>query len=98
MDAEIGALLSLDDRVALVTGAATGIGEGIATVLARAGARVIVADIDQVGAQRVADAIGGHAVHLEQPELLERAVQDFLRRACDPARSHASTQVQEIAS
>lgn len=65
MDAEIGALLSLDDRVALVTGAATGIGEGIAGVLARAGARVVVADIDQVGAQRVADAIGGQAVHLD---------------------------------
>ncbi len=40
----------------------------------------------------------GHAVHLEQPEALERAVHDFLRRTCDPARSHASTLVQEIAS
>ncbi len=40
----------------------------------------------------------GHAVHLEQPEALERAVHDFLRRACDPATSLASTLVQEIAS
>ena len=40
----------------------------------------------------------GHAAHLEQPEALEHAVHDFLRRACDPACSHASTLVQEIAS
>jgi NAD(P)-dependent dehydrogenase (short-subunit alcohol dehydrogenase family) len=42
-------------------------------VLARAGARVIVADIDQVGAQRVADAIGGHAVHLDVTDAEEAA-------------------------
>jgi len=40
----------------------------------------------------------GHAVHLEQPEALDRAVQDFLRRACDPARPIPSPLVQEIAS
>ena len=34
VDSSIGQLLSLDDRVALVTGAATGIGESIAAVLA----------------------------------------------------------------
>ncbi len=46
MDPELAGLLSLEGKVALVTGAATGIGEGIATVLARAGATVVVADID----------------------------------------------------
>ena len=40
----------------------------------------------------------GHAVHLEQPEALERAVHDFLRRGCEPARPDHSTLVQEIAS
>jgi 2-succinyl-6-hydroxy-2,4-cyclohexadiene-1-carboxylate synthase len=40
----------------------------------------------------------GHAVHLEQPEALERAVHEFLRRACDPARPVPSTLVQEIES
>jgi 2-succinyl-6-hydroxy-2,4-cyclohexadiene-1-carboxylate synthase len=40
----------------------------------------------------------GHAVHLEHPEALERAVHDFLRRFSDPARPHPSTLVQEIAS
>jgi NAD(P)-dependent dehydrogenase (short-subunit alcohol dehydrogenase family) len=39
-------LFNLAGRVALVTGGASGIGAGIATVLAEAGATVVVADID----------------------------------------------------
>jgi NAD(P)-dependent dehydrogenase (short-subunit alcohol dehydrogenase family) len=65
MEERIGSLLSLDGRVALVTGAATGIGEGIAATLAAAGAHVWVADIDDVGAARVARDIGGTNVHLD---------------------------------
>jgi NAD(P)-dependent dehydrogenase (short-subunit alcohol dehydrogenase family) len=44
----------LAPRVALVTGAASGLGEAIAAHLAAAGDRVVVADIDEPGAQRVA--------------------------------------------
>jgi NAD(P)-dependent dehydrogenase (short-subunit alcohol dehydrogenase family) len=65
MDPAIGNLLSLDGRTALVTGAATGIGEGIARVLAAAGAQVVIGDIDDAGAARVAADIGGEAVHLD---------------------------------
>ena len=59
MDPSITQLLDLEGRTAIVTGAATGIGEGIARVLARAGAHVVVADIDTDGAGRVAGDIGG---------------------------------------
>jgi NAD(P)-dependent dehydrogenase (short-subunit alcohol dehydrogenase family) len=65
MDTRIGELLSLDGRTALVTGAATGIGEAIAGVLAAAGATVVIGDIDDEGADRVAADIGGQAVHLD---------------------------------
>jgi len=65
MEESIAQLLSLDGRTALVTGAATGIGEGIATVLAAAGAHVVVADVDEVGAHRVAGAIQGEALTLD---------------------------------
>ena len=47
-------MFRLDSRKALVTGAASGIGEAIAYALARAGAIVVVADIDADNGERVA--------------------------------------------
>jgi 3-oxoacyl-[acyl-carrier protein] reductase len=52
------AVLSLEGRVALVTGAARGIGAATAVALAEAGARVAVVDRDGDGIERTADAIG----------------------------------------
>lgn len=46
-------------KVAMVTGAATGIGEAIARSLATAGATVAIADIDAAAARSTAAAIGG---------------------------------------
>ncbi len=66
-------LLSLEGRVALVTGGATGIGEGIARVLAAAGARVTIADIDLPGATRVAAEIEGSAVELDVADTVAAA-------------------------
>lgn len=48
------ALLSLGGRTALVTGAAKGIGRGIAANLAGAGAAVVIADIDEATAEETA--------------------------------------------
>jgi NAD(P)-dependent dehydrogenase (short-subunit alcohol dehydrogenase family) len=49
--------VALTNRVALVTGAAQGIGRGIALVLARAGAHIVVCDIQADEGQATADAI-----------------------------------------
>ena len=54
----------VEGKVALVTGAASGIGRGCAIALAREGARVIVADVDLRGAEETCgliDAQGGVA-------------------------------------
>ncbi|MCC5888029.1 MAG: SDR family NAD(P)-dependent oxidoreductase [Gammaproteobacteria bacterium] len=50
-----------EGRVALVTGAASGIGAALATALQAAGARVVLADIDHDSALRQASAIGAEA-------------------------------------
>lgn len=53
------------DKVAVVTGAASGFGEAIATRFAAEGAKVVAADIDESGGMRVVSAInqaGGEAV------------------------------------
>ncbi|MFP8876223.1 MAG: SDR family NAD(P)-dependent oxidoreductase, partial [Myxococcota bacterium] len=49
----------LEDRVMIVTGAAGGIGEGYTHAISAAGAKVIAADLDEGGAERVADAVRG---------------------------------------
>jgi len=52
-------MIDLDSKVALVTGGAQGIGEAICRTLHQSGARVVVADLDGEGAEKVAASLGG---------------------------------------
>ena len=51
------AIFSLTSRVAAITGAGSGIGEAIALLFARQGARVLVLDLDEAAARRTAERI-----------------------------------------
>lgn len=73
----------LTGKVALVTGAASGIGRDIAETYAKAGAAVGIADINLTAAQQMADAIesaGGWALAIEMNVTSEAAVNDGVQR------------------
>jgi NAD(P)-dependent dehydrogenase (short-subunit alcohol dehydrogenase family) len=61
-------------KVAVITGAAGGIGAALADGLAEQGMRVVAADIDAAGARRTAERIGGDAVGLEVDVAQEASV------------------------
>ena len=57
--------MSLKNKVALITGAASGIGKECAIKLSEVGAAVVIADLNLLDAQKVADdinSLGGKAI------------------------------------
>jgi NAD(P)-dependent dehydrogenase (short-subunit alcohol dehydrogenase family) len=82
--------MQLEDKVAVITGGANGIGRAVALRYAREGARVVVADIESENAQKAAEeirAVGGKALAVavdvrareSVDELFARAVAEFGR-------------------
>jgi 3-oxoacyl-[acyl-carrier protein] reductase len=72
-------MFRLDGQTAIVTGAATGIGEAIATRLAAAGATIAVCDLNLAGAQHVADALPNQSFAVET----DVASADSVRKTVD---------------
>jgi NAD(P)-dependent dehydrogenase (short-subunit alcohol dehydrogenase family) len=75
-----------DGQVALVTGAASGIGRASARLFAEAGARVVVADIDRPGAEDTAAVIeqaGGEALAVEVDVADSASVQAMVAAAVE---------------
>jgi NAD(P)-dependent dehydrogenase (short-subunit alcohol dehydrogenase family) len=77
--------MELKDKVAVVTGGATGIGRALCRRFAKEGAHVVVADIDEQGATEVAHSIDGLAlktdvsVEADVIRLVARATETFGR-------------------
>jgi 3-oxoacyl-[acyl-carrier protein] reductase len=57
--------IDLSGKVAHVTGAAKGIGAGIARALSMAGAKVVVSDVNGEGVAKIADELGGVSMQLD---------------------------------
>lgn len=76
----------LQQKVAVVTGAASGIGSEIARTFARHGAKMAIADIDYTGAQQVAAELnrdGGQAIAVGMDVTSEAQVDDGMIRVVE---------------
>lgn len=71
----------LQGQVAIVTGAASGIGRACAARLATEGARLVVVDIDGEGARRVASELGAGAIAVQADVSDERQVDAYMAAA-----------------
>jgi 3-hydroxybutyrate dehydrogenase len=74
----------LKDKVAVVTGAASGIGKEIALTYAREGAKVAIADLNLDGANAAAaeiEKIGGHAIGVAMDVTSEAEVEAGMAKA-----------------
>ena len=96
-----------DGRVALVTGAAQGIGRAIASALVEAGASVHLADIDAAGVSATASEIGAtaHVADLGSPQAAQALVReiveaddglDLLVHAAGGVRGQVGRPIEEI--
>ena len=57
--------MRLENKIALITGGATGIGRAIALRFAQEGAQVLIADINEPGGQQTADEAGGRFIRCD---------------------------------
>jgi NAD(P)-dependent dehydrogenase (short-subunit alcohol dehydrogenase family) len=79
----------LDGRIALVTGAGSGIGEAVAVAMGREGARIVSVDINVGAAVRTAKAVGEDAAGL--------ACDVTARAACDALAAKVRAEIGPIA-
>jgi len=73
----------LAGKTAIITGAASGFGEGMAKRFAEEGANIVVADINLKGAQKVAAEIGSNAIAVHADVTRKEEVDNMVQAAAD---------------
>ena len=76
-------IAGLKDRVVIVTGGAHGIGKAYCKGFADSGARIVIADIDKVGADAAAREIGAHALPIQVDVSEEEATKKMAAQVLD---------------
>jgi NAD(P)-dependent dehydrogenase (short-subunit alcohol dehydrogenase family) len=90
--------LDFSGRVAIVTGAATGLGLAFATALAQAGAHVVLADIAANKVQAAADALAKSLPPDPKPDAPDAAAQQIVACAVDVSDEASTRALGEFAS
>jgi len=93
--------MRMQDKVAVITGAASGIGKDIATVFAREGAKVVIADLNKAAADATAQELGGPdralgvAMDVTSEDQVEAGIAEALKRfgRIDTLVSNAGIQI-----
>jgi NAD(P)-dependent dehydrogenase (short-subunit alcohol dehydrogenase family) len=82
--------MRLKDKVAIITGAASGMGAATARIFAREGAFVILTDLDDDGGQKVAREIGNRAQFIHHDVSKEA---DWARVVAEALKSHGRVDI-----
>lgn len=85
MNAELEEAFTLNGRVAVITGAGSGLGQEAARILALAGAKLVLADIDEAGladTSRQVEAVGGQSI-MRRTDVTQREDLDALAAAAE---------------
>ena len=75
--------MRLEGKAALVTGGASGFGAEIVLSYVREGAKVVILDLNGNGAQKIADATGGHAIAVAGDVTKQSDIDAAVKRAVD---------------
>lgn len=88
----------MTDKVALITGAATGIGAAVATALAARGVQVAVCDVNRSAGQTLADEIGGAFIACDVSRLgdVEQAVAQCVEQLGVPDYVHLNAGIMTV--
>ena len=88
----------MSEKIALVTGAATGIGAAVCTALAKQGIRVAVCDINKADGEALAEEIGGEFIACDVTSLasVQGAVNDCKQRLGIPDYVHLNAGIMTV--